>query len=120
MARGYAVEAFAEIPWLIDHPCHYWGDLDTHGFGILNRLRHHLPDVQSLLMDQATLLAHEPLWQQEDKPSTAPLDRLTDAEQAMYQGLQTHQWGHQVRLEQERIGWPFAWSRIVNASAITS
>jgi len=120
MARGYAVEAFAEIPWLIDHPCHYWGDLDTHGFGILNRLRHHLPDVQSLLMDQATLLAHEPLWQQEDKPSTAPLDRLTDAEQAMYQGLQTHQWGHQVRLEQERIAWPFAWSRIVNASAITS
>ena len=42
MARGYAIEAFAEIPWLHTRPCHYWGDLDTHGFAILNRLRHHL------------------------------------------------------------------------------
>ncbi len=112
MARGYAVEAFAEIPWLRTRPCHYWGDLDTHGFAILNRLRHHLPDVRSLLMDQQTLFAHEPLWQQEDKPALGLLDRLNDAEQGVYQGLQNDRWGDRVRLEQERIGWDYAWKRV--------
>ncbi|MGB5734210.1 MAG: DUF2220 domain-containing protein, partial [Thiohalocapsa sp.] len=108
----YAVEAFAEIPWLRTRPCHFWGDLDTHGFAILNRLRHHLPDVRSLLMDQQTLFAHEPLWQQEDKPALGLLDRLNDAEQGVYQGLQNDRWGDRVRLEQERIGWDYAWKRV--------
>ncbi len=116
MARGYAVEAFAEIPWLRTRPCHYWGDLDTHGFAILNRLRHHLPDVRSLLMDQETLLAHQPLWQQEDKPTQTLLDRLDAAEQDVYQGLMSNRWGDRVRLEQERIQWRYAWPRIASAA----
>ena len=36
----------------------YWGDLDTHGFAILNRLRECFPHARSMLMDRATLLAH--------------------------------------------------------------
>jgi hypothetical protein len=116
MARGYAVEAFAAIPWLRTRPCHYWGDLDSHGFAILNRLRHHLSNVRALLMDQGTLLAHQPLWQQEDKPTQTPLDRLTGAEQDVYQGLLSNRWGERVRLEQERIQWRYAWACIERAS----
>ena len=112
MARGYAVEVFTEITWLEGCRCHYWGDLDTHGFGILNRLRHQLPQAQSLLMDADTLLAHQALWQAEDKPVTGTLDRLTGAEQAVFEGLLANRWGHHVRLEQERIDWLYAWRRI--------
>jgi hypothetical protein len=113
MARGYAVEVFAAIPWLRGRPCHYWGDLDTHGFAILSRLRQHLPDVCSLLMDTDTLLRHRDLWQREDKPAAGPLERLTEAEQAVFAGLSTGRWGEHVRLEQERIDWRYAWEAIV-------
>jgi hypothetical protein len=112
MARGYAVEAFAALPWLKDRPCHYWGDLDTHGFAILSRLRRDLPHARSLLMDADTLLRHRPLWQREDKPAAGPLERLTGAEQAVFQGLLNDRWGARVRLEQERIDWGYAWARI--------
>jgi hypothetical protein len=112
MARGYAVDAYAAIPWLQGRPCHYWGDLDTHGFAILNRLRRHLPDVRSLLMDADTLLRHRDLWQREDKPATGALERLTPDEHAVFDGLLTDRWGERVRLEQERIDWGYAWARL--------
>jgi hypothetical protein len=117
MARGYAVEVFAAIPWLRGRPCHYWGDLDTHGFAILSRLRHHLPDARSLLMDADTLLRHCELWQREDKPAAGPLERLTDAERTVFDGLSTNRWGECVRLEQERIDWRYAWGVVVATRA---
>ena len=112
MARGYAVEAYGGIRWLRERPCHYWGDLDTHGFAILNRLRAHLPGVRSLLMDADSLLRHRDLWQHEDKPAAGPLHRLTAGEQAVFQGLLTGRWGERVRLEQERIDWGYAWAYV--------
>ena len=112
MARGYAVDAFAAIPWLEGRPLHYWGDLDTHGFAILNRLRAHLPGARSLLMDADTLLRHRDLWQREDKPAAGPLERLTTDEQAVFEGLLTDRWGERVRLEQERVVWSYARERL--------
>jgi hypothetical protein len=112
MARGYAVDAYAAIPWLRCRPCHYWGDLDTHGFAILNSLRQHLPDARSLLMDADTLRRHRELWQREDKPAAGPLERLTLEEQAVFGGLLTDRWGERVRLEQERIDWRYAWRQV--------
>lgn len=114
MARGYAVERLHELAWLqTAGNVHYWGDLDTHGLAILGRLRGHLPQVQSLLMDEATLLAHRALWVTEPQPHAAPaIEHLTDTEQALYKGLRNDRWGVRVRLEQERIGWDVAWTRI--------
>ncbi|WP_086857067.1 Wadjet anti-phage system protein JetD domain-containing protein [Amycolatopsis lexingtonensis] len=40
----------------------YWGDIDTHGFAILNRVRRSFECTGSMLMDRATLLAHEGQW----------------------------------------------------------
>lgn len=113
MRLGYAVDLFGKVAWLRQLPCYYWGDLDTHGFAILNRLRHYLPDARSLLMDEATLLDHEGLWVQEGKPvSGAELPLLTAVEQQMYRDLCNHRWGPRLRLEQERIPWKYAWSRL--------
>jgi hypothetical protein len=114
MARGYAIDRLHELPWLrAADAVHYWGDLDTHGLAILGRLRSHLPQVRSLLMDEATLLAHRDLWVTEPQPNRAStIEHLDAAEQALYRGLLGDRWGVRVRLEQERIGWDVAWARI--------
>ncbi len=118
MRQGYAVEPFAEIPWLSGCACYYWGDLDTHGFAILDRLRNRVPHVRSVLMDEETLLTHRSLWGEEAQPVTVDrLPRLTEEEQNLYEKLCRHHWGLRVRLEQERIAWDFAWSRICAAMA---
>lgn len=54
---GYAVDALGPLGWLTDLDLTYWGDIDTHGFAILNRLRHRFGHARSMLMDRATLLA---------------------------------------------------------------
>jgi hypothetical protein len=41
------------------------------------------------------------------------LPRLGEAERAVYEGLCGGRWGTAVRLEQERIGWDYAWERII-------
>lgn len=90
----------------------YWGDLDTHGFRILDRVRAHLPEVRSILMDRDTLLAHEARWGAESTPTNVALTRLTDAEFALYTDLVTDRYGSAVRLEQERIDWAWACRRL--------
>ena len=44
---------------------HRWGDIDTHGFAILDQLRGILDSVQSLLMDRETLFAFLSQWGRE-------------------------------------------------------
>jgi hypothetical protein len=109
MRLGYNVDALAKLPWIARAQCIYWGDLDTHGFAILNRARTYLPQLQSVLMDEGTLLTHKALWGEEKAPHPADeLPQLTDAEQAVYRGIKKHLWGQNVRLEQERIAWGYA------------
>lgn len=98
---GYGVEILSGISWLAERELRYWGDIDTYGFHILDRLRATFPHAQSFLMDRSTLLAHEALWVREENPYKGELLRLTESERAVYEGLQG------MRLEQERIryGW---------------
>lgn len=104
---GYGFEALAGAAWLQRCRIHYWGDIDTHGFAILDQLRAQLPQVQSLLMDRATLLAHRTQWGNEPKPLTRELPRLSTDEAALFDDLRWQRLGQGVRLEQERIG--FGW-----------
>ena len=111
MGLGYGVSALGGLSWLARAKCIYWGDLDTHGFAILSRLRACLPDAASVLMDEATLLKNRSLWGEEEKQvSASELPFLTAEEQTVYQGLKRQRWGLNVRLEQERIAWDEAWS----------
>ena len=101
---GYGFEVLAGAPWLQNCRIHYWGDLDTHGFAILDQLRAHLPHVQSLLMDHATLMAHAAQWGTEPQPVLRDLPRLTAEESAVYNDLRDNRLRPNLRLEQERIG----------------
>jgi hypothetical protein len=113
MALGYGVDALGRIPWLDHARCIYWGDIDTHGFAILNRARTYLPSLESALMDKQTLFNHQDLWVQEKEQSaSSELPLLTNEEQELFLSLKNNVWGQQVRLEQERICWDAAWKTI--------
>ncbi len=59
---GYAIDLIRAAEWLGRRELHYWGDLGTHGFAMLDRLRETFPDARSLLMDRNTLVANMALW----------------------------------------------------------
>jgi len=104
---GYGWEALAHAQWLNDCTVYYWGDIDTHGFAILNQLRGQFAHVTSFLMDRETLNAHAAIWGIEDKPSIADLPKLTDQERALYDDLRDNRIRKGLRLEQEHVG--FGW-----------
>ena len=104
---GYGFANLIAAHWLQEKNILYWGDIDTHGFAILNQLRGFFPHTVSFLMDRETLLAHRQFWGSEPQPQTGDLLRLTTEEQALYDQLRQHTWGVSVRLEQEKIGFRF-------------
>jgi hypothetical protein len=106
--KGFEVNRPGSLPWLRTAEVHYWGDLDTHGFAILNQLRAWLPQTRAFLMDRDTLLGHRDRWVRENSPTAADLNRLTTEEAALYTDLVTDRFGDHVRLEQERIDWTWA------------
>lgn len=108
---GYALDHLERIGWLSGQKLFYWGDIDTHGFAILDRLREIFPGVRSFLMDRGTLFAHRELWVQEGDPHKGVLTRLTDDERDLYMDLREDRHGKGVRLEQERI----AFCRVLEA-----
>lgn len=110
--KGFEVDRVGRMPWLADADVGYWGDLDTHGFAILDRLRAGLPQTRSVLMDRGTLLAHRDRWVREDRPASSLLTRLTPDEQDLYADLVADRLGERVRLEQERIDWAWAEQRL--------
>jgi len=124
-ARGNSVSRLAELSW---HPrkALYWGDLDTHGFFILNEARRAFPGMGSVLMDEGTLLSHRPFWVNENSQkatsSRAPYsDRLTQEELEVYTRLLDGSYARKlnfvgnVRLEQERISWEYVQSTLKDA-----
>lgn len=116
--RGFDVDSVGRLPWLAEAEVIYWGDIDTHGFAILDRLRAWLPQTRSVLMDRETLLAHRDRWVTEDRPARSTLSRLTSDERELYAELVEGGLGDRVRLEQERIDWQWVQHRLANGPVI--
>lgn len=109
---GDGFEALASADRLVHCKLHYWGDIDTHGFAILDQLRGHHPHAMSFLMDRQTLLAHQAQWGVESQPTLRDLARLNPDEGALYDDLRWRRLCDQaVLLEQERIDF----GRVVSA-----
>lgn len=100
-----APELLSQAAWIRDRQVNYWGDIDTHGFAILDRLRVAVPGVRSMLMDRDTLLDHRDAWVQEPSPTRRTLTNLTPDESALYSDLCRDAYGPRVRLEQERVAY---------------
>jgi len=101
---GYGLQALDKISWLNDKTIYYWGDIDTHGFAMLDQIRQYFPHTESLLMNKETLLAHRQLWGKENKPTSRHLDYLQPQEMELYQEIINNSYGNNLRLEQERVG----------------
>lgn len=106
---GYGFGLLAKTAWLSHCRLHYWGDIDTHGFAILDQLRSVFEHAESLLMDRATLMAFEAQWGQEENQTLRDLSRLRPEEQTLYDDLRDNRIRKNLRLEQERVG--FEWVR---------
>jgi hypothetical protein len=104
---GYGFEVLAQAAWLAGCQVYYWGDIDTHGFAILDQLRAYLPHAHSFLMDRDTLLAFEAQWGREENQTLRDLPHLNAGEHALYDDLRDNRLCKNLRLEQERIG--FGW-----------
>ncbi|MFP3563794.1 DUF3322 domain-containing protein [Paraburkholderia sp. SIMBA_030] len=104
---GYGFDMLEDATWLSNRRVLYWGDIDTHGFAILDQLRGLLRHVESFLMDRETLLAFTSQWDREEKQTTRDLSRLGADEQALYDDLRDNRLRKNLRLEQEKIG--FGW-----------
>ena len=111
--QGNAVVALAHIPWLRASRIFYWGDLDSHGFRILNKARSVGLEAQSILMDARTLHEHRDLWVVEPNPFLGTASLLIESEAATLAELRAL--GH-VRLEQERIPWAYAMEKLQTVS----
>jgi len=114
---GYGFDALRQARWLARCQIHYWGDIDTHGFAILDQLRRSFPHVASLMMDARTFLAFKSQWAVEDKPTRADLSRLTAEECALYDDLRDTRLGKHLRLEQERVGFEWLLAALEHVSA---
>jgi hypothetical protein len=117
LGMGFRVGELGSINWLVSARSHYyWGDLDTAGLAILDIARGVIPNVSAILMDQHTLLSHQHLWVEEKKqhPSQV-LGNLTADESHLYKSLKEQRWGTNIRLEQERLPWIYAWTQIKHA-----
>ncbi|MCF8080586.1 MAG: hypothetical protein K9K88_15005 [Desulfobacterales bacterium] len=109
---GYGFDMLSRARWLNDRRLYYWGDIDTHGFAILDQLRTHVPTVSSFLMDKETLMRHRPFWGIEPRPESRELPRLTPEESQLYDDLRFDRLGKRLRLEQERIGFKWVLERM--------
>ena len=101
------------LPWLKSVPAFYWGDLDTHGLGMLSQARGHLPGLKSFLMDRETFLAHREFWVKEPRLFTGQADNLTKEEGRLLENMRRGLFGQNARLEQELIKWETAWNAIL-------
>ncbi len=102
---GYGWEALGWAGWLARCTIHYWGDIDTHGFAILDRLRRRFDHVESFLMDRRTLIAHEDLWGEEPEQVLNDLPNLTENERALFDELRDNRIRTGLRLEQEYVSY---------------
>jgi len=103
---GYGFDALAQAVWLHQRTVHYWGDIDTHGFAILDQLRSRFPHALSFLMDRDTLLAHQDQWVPEPQPTQRDLFLLDREERRLYDDLRWRRLRDApLRLEQERIAY---------------
>lgn len=108
---GFGGKTAAAFPWLTEAPhLYYWGDIDAHGYEILNGWREDGVPVTSILMDPITYDLYACYGTNTDqngnplKPEKPkPLPQLTPDEQAAYQRLADPSFSGHRRIEQERI-----------------
>jgi hypothetical protein len=103
---GFNVSHLQNIQWLRTKQFYYWGDIDAHGFQILNQFRMYFPNTISIMMDEETLSNFASAAGQ--KAANQNLKHLLESELELYNHLQANN----IRLEQEKITHAYALNKI--------
>lgn len=122
---GNAVTRLAHVPWIKACPnVVYWGDIDAHGFHILDRLRASGINAQTMLMDRITLerfamFASSTYADGSPLPQTfpPPTPHLSPLERALLEQITDPDTDGPRRLEQERIPLQMAHDALLHAVA---
>lgn len=111
---GYGIGALFNTAWLNKVALYYWGDIDTHGFAMLDKARGCFPMIKSFLMDRETLDMFRHLQGREtvSQRFTGVLERLASEERLLFEALRDNKPGHSIRLEQERIAYGYLVQRL--------
>jgi len=96
---GFGVARLRDTAWLHQRTLLYWGDLDVHGFQILNQMRGYFPHTKSVLMDRDTFEACKNFVISGEATTVTSLPGLTSEEYNLFLLLKENNW----RLEQERL-----------------
>jgi hypothetical protein len=109
---GFNVSYLKDVEWLQPLQLIYWGDIDAHGFHILNQFRTYFPDTKAIMMDQETLHAfYTPEDKKGPKVSALNLPGLLPEENKLYNYLCETR----IRLEQEKIAQIYAERKILDS-----
>jgi hypothetical protein len=103
---GFNVSYLKDIAWLKSKQFYYWGDIDAHGFQILNQFRTYFPNTIAVMMDEETLSNFTSVSGQ--TATNQNLQQLSESELKLYNHLRQNN----LRLEQEKITHTFAEERI--------
>ncbi len=103
---GFSVSYLKEINWIKGKQFFYWGDLDAHGFQILNQFRTYFQNTVAVMMDEETLSCFKSA--SGTPASNQNLQQLTEKELELYNYLRQNN----IRLEQEKINQTFAVEKI--------
>ncbi len=96
---GFSISLIQNIEWIKDKTIFYWGDLDEHGFEILNQFKTFFPKTRSILMEKSLLTQHK-IYITEGKQSKAvQLPALDSNETEVFELIRESN----IRLEQEKI-----------------
>lgn len=123
---GDAVIRLSQLPWVRACPTViYWGDLDAHGFAILDRLRGTGIAAQSMLMDETTLhryAAYASPTYADGRPlpigRPAPTPFLSNDERRLLERITDPEWDGPRRIEQERIPLPAALDELARVASL--
>jgi len=103
---GFSVSYLKDIDWIRTKQFFYWGDLDAHGFQILNQFRTYFQNTIAVMMDEETLSSFKSA--EGTSATKQNLQWLTEGELKLYNYLRSNN----IRLEQEKITQTFAEERI--------
>jgi len=102
------ISAVAELPWLSEVEFYYWGDMDSSGYLILDRIRSHCSSVQSLMMGREAMETNMSARTPDTGLELAEVPELTQDEAFARDLLLSRK----LRIEQEQIvGAPEALTR---------
>lgn len=112
-SKGHALTQLFNLPLLSSSKLFYWGDLDEHGFIMLNTFKRHYKHTLSIFMDRFTVEYHKKeILQQPEKYKTISLEFLTSEEDYAFQKLREEN----GRIEQEKLNQEFVFNIIAKLS----